>query len=92
MVALVDDAIVGAFLTMTRGHNGFIETRAVDIAHRHSGVNLALMYHSAAAADLLGIRTIDFENDIREPDTAKLARRLAATPVGRRQCWGCSLP
>ncbi len=92
MVALVDDAIVGAHLTVTRGNNAFIETCAVEIAHRRRGVNLALMYHAAAAADRLGIRTIGFEHDVREPDTAKLARRFSATPVGRRQCWGCSLP
>jgi GNAT superfamily N-acetyltransferase len=89
MVALVDNAIVGTQLALTQGHEMFIETRAVEVAHRGGGVNLALMFRSAAAAAPLGIETIEFEHDIIESDTAKLARRFAATQVARRQCWGC---
>ncbi|QEL16841.1 hypothetical protein PX52LOC_03814 [Limnoglobus roseus] len=91
MVALMGDAIVGALLTLRQGHNVFIETRVVDAASRGSHINLALIYKSIAAAVPQGVRTIAFEHDTRERDTAKLARRLGATVVGRRQCWGCEI-
>ncbi len=92
MVALVDNEIVGALLAATQGHNGFVETRAVEAGCRGGWINLALMYHTAAAAERLGIRTIEFEGETSDHDTAKLARRLGATQIGCRQCWGVSLP
>ena len=91
-VALVENTIVGAVLTQRQGTAVLIETRVVEVAHRGSGVNLALMYHGIAAAASLGIETIEFEHDTLELDTAKLARRFGATQIGRRQCWGCPLP
>jgi uncharacterized protein (TIGR03032 family) len=93
MVALVDNVIVGAFLTIVpQGDKGIIETSAVAAEHRGGWLNLALMYHSVVAAVDLGVKSIDFETDLRGHNTARLARRLGATQVGRRQCWGCSLP
>jgi GNAT superfamily N-acetyltransferase len=90
-VALVENAIVGAVLTQRHGTAVLIETRAVEVTRRGSGVNLALMYHGIAVAATLGIETIEFEHDISERDTAKLARRFNALTIGRRQCCGCSL-
>lgn len=92
MVALAGDTIVGAQLTQTRPDEIYVEAKVVAVGHRGGWVNLAMMYRTVAAADLLGIRTIEFEHDACERDTGKLARRLAATPAGRRQCWGCPLP
>ena len=90
--ALVGDAVVGTVLTLRRGPGLFIESLAVDAAHRGGWVNLALMHYVLRAAAPLGIQTIEFEHDVRVPDMAKLARRIGATVVGRRQCWGCPLP
>lgn len=92
MVALDDRQIVGAFLTMTQGPNAFIETRAVEPEHRGGWINLAMMHLSAVAADRLGIKTIEFECVAEDRDTTKLAGRLGARQVARRQCWGCLLP
>ncbi len=83
LVALVDNEIVGALLAVPQGHNVFIETLAVDVAHRGGGLNLALMHRSAAAAAVLGIQTIEFEHDTRETDIFKLAGRFGATQIGR---------
>ncbi len=92
MAARAGHAIVGALLSLADGDRGFIESKAVDAGYRTGWINLALMYHSAAAAHRLGIRTVEFENDTRENDTASSARRVGATQVGRRQCWDCPLP
>jgi hypothetical protein len=92
MVALVGNKIVGAVLTAPQGHDLFYETLAVDAAHRGGGLNLALMYRSAAAAAARGIQTIEFEHDTQGTDIFKLAGRFGATRIGCRQCWGASLP
>jgi GNAT superfamily N-acetyltransferase len=92
LVALEDQRIVGALLTMTRGPNVFIETRAVAPEHRGGWINLALMHRAAAAAARLGVTTIEFECEAEDHDTTKLARRLGARQVARRQCWSCPLP
>jgi hypothetical protein len=92
LVALEGQRIVGALLTMTRGSNVFIETRAVAPEHRGGWINLALMHLASAAAARLGVRTIEFECEAEERDTTKLANRLGARQVARRQCWSCPLP
>jgi GNAT superfamily N-acetyltransferase len=91
MAALVDNKIVGAFLTVVRGTHVIIESRVVEATHRGGWVNLALMYRATAAALAVGIKTIEFEYDLLDTDTAKLAKRLEAIEVGLRRCWGCSL-
>jgi GNAT superfamily N-acetyltransferase len=90
-VALLDQRIVGAFLTVVdQGQRkGFIETRAVDPEHRGGWINLAMMHLATAAGDRLGLTTIEFEGEAQDRDTSKLARRLGASQVARRQCWGC---
>lgn len=89
-VALIGNQIVGALLSVPA--QLLVETKAVDERYRGGGLNLALMYHAAAAGAAAGYGTIEFEHDTRESDTAKLARRLGATPVGCRQCFGVALP
>ena len=90
--ALIDGRVVGALLIVPEADNGFIETRAVEPAYRGSWVNLGMMYCSAAAGARLGYKTLDFEGEAKDRDTNRLAQRLQSTQVGRRQCWGCSLP
>ncbi len=90
--ALVGGRVVGALLIVPEADNGFIETRAVDPAYRGGWINLGMMYCSAAAGARLGFTTLDFEGEAKDRDTTRLAQRLQATPVARRQCWGCSLP
>jgi tetratricopeptide (TPR) repeat protein/GNAT superfamily N-acetyltransferase len=92
MAARSGNAIVGALLSLAEGDRGFLESKAVAARHRGGWINLALMYHAATAAHRLGIRTVEFENDTREKDTASSALRVGATQVGRRQCWGCPVP
>ena len=89
--ALIGNQVVGTLLIVPQEDNGFIETRAVDPAHRGGWVNLAMMYCSAAAGGRLGYKTLDFEGDVKDKDTSRLAIRLRATQVGRRQAWGCEL-
>jgi uncharacterized protein (TIGR03032 family) len=89
-VALIDNQIVGALLCVPA--QLLVETKAVAERYRGGGLNLALMYHAAAAGAAAGYRTIEFEHDTRESDTSKLVARLGATQVGCRQCWGVSLP
>lgn len=89
-VALIDNQIAGALLCVPAQF--LVETKAVDERYRGGGLNLALMYHAAAAGAAAGYRTIEFEHDTRESDTTKLVARLGATQVGCRQCWGVSLP
>lgn len=92
MVALVNGAIAGVLLAQTQGQNVCVEARAVAAGHRGGGLNLALMVRATQAAAAQGIQTVEFEHDTKESDTAKLARRLGATPIGCRQCWGVTLP
>jgi len=92
-VALIDNQIVGAILSVPQPRNEFlVETRVVDAAHRGGGLNLALMYRAAAAAVAAGSQAIEFEHDTKEPDTSRLVGRLGAIQVGCRQCWGSALP
>jgi GNAT superfamily N-acetyltransferase len=91
MVALEDKTIVGAFLTVVRGTHVFIERRIVEATHRGGWVNLALMYRATTKALSMGVKTIEFEHEVLDADTAKLAKRLEAIEVGRRRCWGCLL-
>jgi GNAT superfamily N-acetyltransferase len=89
--ALIGNQVVGVLLIVPEADNGFIETRAVDPAHRGGWVNLAMMYCSAAAGGRLGYKTLDFEGEVNDKDTSRLAVRLRAATVGRRQSWGCKL-
>lgn len=89
-VALDDDRIVGAHLVVLRGKCAVIEARAVEVGYRSGWLNLALMYHSTISGIPLGIQSIEFEAGI-ENETTKLARRLGAAVVARRQAWGCEV-
>jgi GNAT superfamily N-acetyltransferase len=91
LVALQDHRIVGAFLTRLRGQIGFIEIRAVEREHRGGWTNLALMHHAVAVGLSLGVPTLEFEGDSQDHDTTKLARRLGAAQVARRQRWELSV-
>jgi hypothetical protein len=89
MVALRGDRIVGAVLVVRDGESVFVESRAIEAEHRGGWINLVLLHSSAAIAALLGVKTIDFAGVTEDADTARLARRIGATVVGRRQAWGC---
>ena len=91
LAVIANDQIVGAILTRRMADSLVFVSRIVAGEHRGSGINLALMCLSARQAASEGIRSIEFESDIRGNDTIKLARRFAAEEIGRRQCWGATL-